>query len=83
MTTLECEPTPISLSASVTLTVNSICRPSTLRHFGLPADQAANRGRREVAHIDGGADRALAGIEISPDRVEGGVFHDHDHHGSG
>jgi hypothetical protein len=36
-----------------------------------------------MAHIDGCADRALAGIEIGPDRVEGGVLHDHDHHGSG
>jgi hypothetical protein len=36
-----------------------------------------------MAHVDGRADRAFAGIEISPNRVEGGVFHDHDHHGSG
>lgn len=30
MTTLECEPIPISLAPSVALTVNSICGPSTL-----------------------------------------------------
>jgi hypothetical protein len=29
------------------------------------------------------ADCALAGIEIGPDCIEGGVFHDHDHDGSG
>ena len=29
MTTLECEPAPISLAPSVARTVNSICRPST------------------------------------------------------
>jgi len=52
-------------------------------YFGLPADQASNRCRREMAHVNGGADRALAGIEIRPDCVERGVFHDHDHYGSG
>ena len=30
MTTLECDPTPISLARSVARTANSICRPSTL-----------------------------------------------------
>jgi len=30
MTTLECDPTPISLAPSVARTANSICRPSTL-----------------------------------------------------
>ena len=30
MTTLECDPTPISLAPSVARTANSFCRPSTL-----------------------------------------------------
>jgi Txe/YoeB family toxin of Txe-Axe toxin-antitoxin module len=41
------------------------------------------RGRREMAHVDSCADCALTGIEIGLDRVEGGIFHDHDHDGSG
>jgi hypothetical protein len=48
--------------------------PVDFRHLGLPGDQVSSRRRREMAYIDGGADRALAGIEISPDRVESGVF---------
>src|SRR5271169_637852 len=36
-----------------------------------------------MAQVDGRADSAFAGIEISPDLIEGGVFHDHDQHGSG
>jgi hypothetical protein len=36
-----------------------------------------------MAHVAGRADSTFAGIEISPDRIEGGVFHDHDHRGSG
>ena len=36
-----------------------------------------------MAHVDGRANRALAGIELGPDCIEGGVFHDHDHDGSG
>src|SRR6266550_8460034 len=55
--------------------------PVDFRHLSLPGDQASNRRRREMAHVDGRADRALTGIEISPDRIEGSVFHDHDHHG--
>jgi hypothetical protein len=35
-----------------------------------------------MAYVDDRADRALTGIEISPDGIESGVFHDHDHHGS-
>ena len=57
--------------------------PVDLRHLGLPSNQASNRRRQEMAHIDGRADCALAGIEIGPDCIEGGVFHDHDHDGSG
>ena len=57
--------------------------PCDFRHLGLPTDLASNRCRREMAHVDGRADSAFAGIEISPNRIEGGVFHDHDHHGSG
>ena len=57
--------------------------PVDFRHLGLPGDQASNRRRREMAHVDGRADRALTRIDISPDRIEGGVFHDHDHHGGG
>src|ERR1700736_5287002 len=37
----------------------------------------------DLAPVDGGAECALTWIEISSDCVEGGVFHDHDHHGSG
>jgi hypothetical protein len=36
-----------------------------------------------MAHVDGCADCALARIEIGPDCIEGGGFHDHDHDGSG
>ena len=36
-----------------------------------------------MAHVDGRADSALAGIEIGPDRIQRSVFRDHDHHGSG
>src|SRR5271166_788768 len=57
--------------------------PVDFRHLSLPGDQASNRRRREMPHVDGGANRALAWIEISPDCIEGGVFHDHDHDGSG
>ena len=78
MTTLECEPIPISLAPSVALTVNSICRPSC--YLRLSGNQASNRRCREMTHIDGRTDCALAGIEID---IEGGVFHDHDHHRSG
>jgi hypothetical protein len=35
-----------------------------------------------MAHVDGRAYCALARIEIGPDCIEGGVFHDHDHDGS-
>ena len=47
--------------------------PVDLRHLGLPADQASDWRRRKMAHVDGGADGALPGIEIGPDRIEGGV----------
>src|ERR1700730_1943706 len=36
-----------------------------------------------MAHVDHRGDSALARIEIGSDCVEGGVFHHHDHHGSG
>src|SRR3984893_2899081 len=55
--------------------------PVDFRHLSLPGDQASNRRRREMANVDGGADRALTGIEIGSDCIEGSVFHDHDHHG--
>ena len=48
--------------------------PVNFRHLGLPGDQTSNRRRREMAHVDGRADSALAGIEISPDGIEGGNF---------
>ena len=57
--------------------------PIDLDHFSFARDLAPNRRRREVTDVDRGADRALAGIEITLDRVEGGVFHHHDHDGSG
>jgi len=57
--------------------------PVDFRHLSLPGNQASNRRRRETAHVGGRADCALAGIEIGPDCIEGGVFHDHDHYGSG
>src|ERR1700730_18950015 len=34
-----------------------------------------------MANVDGRADRALTGIEIGSDCIEGSVFHDHDQHG--
>src|SRR5262245_38499264 len=48
-------------------------------HLGFAGDLPADRSRRQMADIDRRADRALAGIKIAPDRVERGVFHDHDH----
>jgi hypothetical protein len=36
-----------------------------------------------MANVDGRADGAFARIEIRPDCIEGGVFYDHDHDGSG
>jgi len=57
--------------------------PVDFRHLGVPGDRASNRRCREMAHVDGRANRALAGIELGPDCIEGGVFHDHDHDGSG
>jgi hypothetical protein len=50
--------------------------PVDFRHLSLPGDQASNRRRREMAHIDGGADCALAGIEwreASP-KASGGLY---------
>ena|SRR2546430_11846204 len=51
--------------------------------MSLPGDQASNWRRREMAYVDGRADRALTGIEIGPDCIEGGVFHHYNHDGSG
>jgi hypothetical protein len=36
-----------------------------LCHFSLPGNQASNRRRREMAHVDGRAERALAGIDVA------------------
>ena len=50
--------------------------PVDLRHLSLPGNQASNRRRREMAHVDGRADRALAGIEwreASP-KASGGLY---------
>src|ERR1700730_19138450 len=55
--------------------------PVDFRYLSLPGDQASNGRRREMASVDGRADRALTGIEIGSDCIEGSVFHDHDHHG--
>ena len=52
--------------------------PVDFRHLGVPGDRASNRRCREMAHVDGRANRALAGIELGPDCIEGGVFHDHE-----
>ena len=41
--------------------------PVDFRHLGLPGDQASNRRRREMAHVDSRADCALTRIEIGPD----------------
>src|SRR5947207_3110595 len=80
MTTLECEPAPISLVPSVARTV-SICRPSTFVTSASPVTVRPTGVAREMAHVDNRADCALTRVEISPDCIEGGVFHDHDHHG--
>src|SRR5271157_1143950 len=55
--------------------------PVDLRHLSLPGNQASNRRRREMAHVDGRADCALARTEIGPDYFE--ALHDHDHERSG
>ena len=44
MTTLECEPTPISLAPSVALTLNSVCRPSSFVTSASPLGCAERRG---------------------------------------
>src|SRR6516164_6523020 len=82
MTTLECEPAPISLAPSVARTVNSICRPSTFVTSASPVTRRPT-GVAAKWHVDGRAGCALTGIEIGPDRIERCVFHDHDHDGSG
>ena len=43
----------------------------------------SDRRRREMADIDGGADRAFARFEIRLDGVERGVLHRRDHHRRG
>src|SRR5262245_12287782 len=40
----------------------------------------ADGSRGEMTNVDGGAHRALARLEIVPDRVERGVLHGEDHH---
>ena len=50
--------------------------PVDLRHLGLSCEQASDWRLREMAHIDGSADRALAGIEwreASP-KASGGLY---------
>src|SRR5208282_3997930 len=83
MTTLECEPTPISLAPSVARTVNSICGPSTFVTSASPVTRRPTGVAARWRTFDGCADCALARIEIGPDCIEGGVFHHHDHDGSG
>ena len=73
MTTLEMRADPDLLVAFGPLTVNSICRPSS---FVTSASPLTRRPTGVAARWRGGTDRALAGIEISPDRVESSVFHD-------
>src|SRR3954471_24399734 len=52
-----------------------------LDHLGVGADLVTDRGGGEMPDVDCGANRALARIEIGPDRIQRGVFHDQDHHG--
>jgi hypothetical protein len=50
--------------------------PVDFRHLGLPGDQASNRRRREMAHVDRRADGTLTGIEwreASP-KASGGLY---------
>ncbi len=49
-------------------------------HLGFGADLLANGGRGKMLYVDRSADRALARIEIRPDRGQRGVFHEQDHH---
>jgi hypothetical protein len=49
--------------------------PVDLGHLGLPGNQASNPCRREMAHVDGRADRALAGIETVPKSLAGVFAH--------
>ena len=49
--------------------------PVDFRHLGLPGNQASNRCRREMAHVDCRADRALAGIETVPKSLAGVFAH--------
>src|SRR5436190_9320774 len=51
-----------------------------LDDLGFGADLMADGGRGKMPDIDRGADRALARIEIWPDRGERRVFHEQDHH---
>src|SRR5258708_8513746 len=45
------------------------------------ANGVTDRRRGKMADVDRAADRALPRLQIGPDRVEGGVFHHHDHDG--
>jgi hypothetical protein len=63
--------------------VNSICRPSTFVASASPVTRRPTGVAARWRNVDGRADRALAGIGISADRIESGILHDHDHHGGG
>jgi hypothetical protein len=54
-----------------------------LCYFRLARNPAASRRCSDVTDVDRLADRAFARVEIGPDGVERGVFHDHDHDRSG
>src|SRR5580704_824297 len=82
MTTLECEPAPISLVPSVARTVNSICRPSTFVTSASPVTRRPTGVAARWRTLTAVPTALSSGSRYAPDRVEGGVFHDHDHGGS-
>src|SRR5215813_787540 len=53
--------------------------PVDSRCLGLAKDYASDCRRGEMADVDRRSYGALAGVEIGLDRIERGVFHDHDH----
>lgn len=55
-----------------------MCRRD-LGHFCGRCDAPADRGGRQVLHVDACTNGALTGLEVWLDGIERGIFHRHDH----